>query len=190
MSVWGRLLDKAIETAKCEDYNGYNLAWNVKMHTVPNFRKVFKTMGETQYYNETAALLEVHKHLEAIEESWDGWLSEHWDMIVEDMRRTFDPKETDTMKYVRPDLEKKYNLKAGTTFDTEFEFQGRSGGHLVLIRFDGRKNEGYDECTNEQRRRLAAYIEEVGIMVSKRDEEFVYQAAFQLGQLFERRMAA
>lgn len=155
------------------------------MHSMPSFRTVFKKMSESYFHNESAAMLQVHKVLPGIETRWDDWMTEHWSWIIEDMQGTFNG-DTDTMKYVRPELYKKYKVKNNHEFDTKFGFEGRQGGWLVLTHFEGcymsQQNwQGWmNEWTAMTKRKLAAYVEEVGLMVDLRHDEFAYQAGFQL----------
>lgn len=177
------------ERARMYDHRKHPFIWNVKMNDDYSFKRVFTRMAKDHYVCEADAIVSIPSK-EGLEIDWEDFIqrdSSVPDSVLEDMRRTF--TEDDTMKFVTPEREEKWGVKApeDRRWDTKFSFEGRSGGWLSLVQFRDvdllrfQKNSGeWSELDEEWLRSLCAMCEEIEYMVSQRHEEYVYLLAYQM----------
>jgi hypothetical protein len=191
-AVMPRLLSKYPVDSRCDDRKRHALCWNVKMHNSPDFDKVWKKMctPDFEYINEAEAITRIPS-IPNLREEWEQVSNAMYEAALETMRESF--LGDDTMKFVTPEREKKWGISCGDNgLDCKYAFFGRSGGWLVLTHFMGMDIDtemvelpevGYEMhrlVDNYRLPYLYAMIEEISHMVSHRDEELVYQLAFNM----------
>jgi len=182
-SYWQWALQRAYYATPVQPYYDrgrvYPVAWNVKLRgNGPTFEQVFTLMAKDNYHNMADALLRC-RGWEGVRDNWEWWLSSTTNFILESMQSSF--LDDDWPRMLCPEIANRYSLPDDTTFSISYEFRGRSGGYLVIDKFqDVTLDEATIKVPNHVARDLAACIEEVTRIVECREDEFAYQAAFQL----------
>lgn len=201
MSVdWSKRL-MALAAKHCDSrwYGGtsYPFCFYAKMHESFDFDKAFQWMSANYRGGFNEAVLSIGD-MAALRRAFEAEAEkpEFYDLVLEDMRRTF--TEDDTMRTIRPALAKRYRIPyPENAWLVEYSFVGRSGGWLSLDKFEGHMlatRYGHREDVVEEIKQssprtlklLCAMIEEVALTLEKRNDEFHYQAGFQLALLVER----
>lgn len=167
----------------------YPICWNVKMLRTVTFDEIFKSMAEQHYHGVNDALVSIpDAHL--LRDKWSEVEAGAWDVIMEDMRTTFDPKHSDTMRCCSPKTYKRFSYtpaKSGELWDVEYKFVGRSGGWLALTEFEGAQLEHIDAelGSNAERwyQKLCCMLVEVTWTVDQRYKEYAYLAGNRLYDL-------
>ena len=174
--------------------------FNVKMYKDWSFKEVFDKMVEEHYLSPAEAIIEI-RDVDALAQRWKDWYQTAYDTALEDMRTSY--IEDDWARFVRPHLERKYRIKVPDDgWEVKFEQQGRSGGWMVLTRFEGIEFRTLTHDPDHQfmdvddvghdgdlyRRKLCAYLEECVHMLCEKSRynELLYQLAFQMKVLVER----
>ena len=126
-------------------------------------------------------------------ERFNPYQATEW--AIESMRYSLD--DADTYRYVSPEVSGKHGLPGDTMFDVKFELHGRSGKHLCITEFEGRRLAGIDaedlrdaeyleenSISDDWCLKLLVYIEEADKMFSREsvqnDFEYALQGQFQL----------
>jgi hypothetical protein len=168
--------------------------FNVKMRWPLNFDKAMENAAK-EYHGGFAALVLDIDDIPTMRREFEN-SNTVYECIIEDMQRNFDVKDSDHMRYLRPQIQNRYRIDPQMAgFDVEYEFVGRSSGWVSIAHFEGwqlarqeTREFWIDEFKENPQyaRKLCAMIEEVGLVVAQREQEFHYQAGFQLGLLVER----
>lgn len=176
--VMGKLV-----TTRHYDRKRYPFCWNVKMYKAHSFDAVFQKMGQTFYLNAAEAVTMIPS-MDDLRFEWEHGLQHWYDAALDTMQTN--ATDSETYKYVTPKLAKLWGLGEDSgPWDTGFEFQGRSSGWLCLTKFLGDRLDGFDLFQPEQyselfNQRLCCMLEEVTQAVARREEEMLYQLAFQM----------
>lgn len=183
-----RLMKKHTE---CRWYNHdtYPVCWNVKMNHSITFDQIFNKMAEQHYHGRNDALVCI-PDVQGLRDQWGKWEDGRYEIIMEDMRSTFDPKHCDTMRCCSPKAYKRFSYipsKPEELFNVEYQFVGRSGGWLALTEFEGVQLEHREAelGSNEERwyQKLCCMLVEITWMVDQRFDEYAYLAGNRLYEL-------
>lgn len=180
-----------------EPYGGYPLSWDVKIVFCPTVEQVLAKIADSFYINSTELftiypeadrtvgefLGRVNMDASVTESMWDSWCN------------------ADAYRMVNPDRLKRWGLPYGEDapgvkgpFSADFELQGRSGGHLVVTRFDGISLRHTDltnpdewDCHPVWYRRMCAMAEEWNAILHPKAvyAEFVYTIAWMVNNILE-----
>jgi len=153
-------------------YGDYALHWNVKVHYYPNTEHVLDAIAQYFYINRADLLMQYPRADEVVEKQLND--CESMEFLIDRMRESV--TDGDTYYTVRPEVAKKWKLGKDVAqtkpLDVKFEFMGRSGGHLCVTEFEGRKladfldynlyEEGdpYDDYEEHWCQKLLAMIDE------------------------------
>lgn len=159
-------------------------AWNVKITDDVSYGDVRRSIIENSgCINEAELLLRCPD----VEERFYAWINDssypHWGIIVDDMRRSVNAD--DWAKMCRPEFESKWRVKIDKPLSIDYYFTGRSGGWLVVEKFEGFDMRECRELAEYDRhpvfcRKLLAMWDEWDMMFTPKNawREYVHQLGF------------
>lgn len=197
MNAWRRALPALWKTWPVQSryyaHKTYALCWDVKMLTHVSFEEVWAKMctsGYFEYINEAEAITRI-PNIRKVKEAWHERNEDMYEAALETMHADYNG-DTDTMQFMTPERELKWGIKVPEKgLDCKYQFVGRSGGWLALTSFMGvsvdadliQFNNGSQQMTlanNERLPYLYAMIEEITWSVDHRQDELIYQLAFNM----------
>jgi hypothetical protein len=165
-------------------HDGYAISWDVKIRVAPTWEQVWQHVVTDNFLCESEAILHFGD-IRALGERYNDALADGnaslWDMCTENMRTNV--TDDDTWRTCSPRTYKRWGVRNDRLYNVTYRFSGRSGGHLVIEQFESshmhrESVQDITEWTGENIRGLLCLMDEVKQMVDKRDEEFVYQLAW------------
>lgn len=170
-----------------------HMCWNVKLHDActVTFDKVFAEMGKHHYVCEADAMVQIPDR-ERLRREWDKNEDHTHERIIEDMQSTFVGKNRcDTARCCSPEVYKQFGVPADydAMWDNTFAFLGRSSGWLSMQSFERVPITDAiwepQACHDWWYQHLCCMIITVTEIVNGRNDEYLYQAGFQMQQLVE-----
>jgi hypothetical protein len=186
-----KLLDRLDAGVRNYDHRLY-LCWNVKMNEMYSFDRVWKRMCKEHFVNEAEAVTIVPR-IDDLREAWDGTHGMNaYEYAIDDMRRSF--ADDDTYRTISPACAARWGIPyPEESWDVEYAFVGRSGGHLAIVKFEGRHLVWHDgeitdaikDIPNGILLNLCCMMDEIHHAVKVRHEEMEYKLAFEMHQWVE-----
>jgi hypothetical protein len=169
--------------------------WNVKMYKAPTYQQIYAKMVEGHYVCEEDAIVSI-RNLQQLKKEWEKpeCASNAHQWVMEDMCNTFTDVRMATARSISPDTAAKFHIDPyPDEWKVTYEFVGRSGGWLSLEMFEGitMRHMTMDpqhtivDMENDYAQKLCAMIEEISVIVSHRDNEYLYHMSEQLQFLAE-----
>jgi len=189
----------------------YLLSWNVAVYGGMSVKEMQGALCQGDSFESPADLRLRYPDWET---SWETFSSAggNWEHVVEDMRSQL--CDGDTFRLWRPAIATRFGfsytgLGADRPFDVDFTFLGRSGKHLCIERFNGRRltedefpspgdvrkrfrfdfgdEEELNTNSSEWTRQLLGMIQEWDLCFDRKavNKEALYQTAFQFAQYLE-----
>lgn len=198
-NIWRHLLVRAIEAngGYCAQRDRYALEWNVACYGgIDDFDTLLAKarQGDNDFSIKADTDLDAGL-LAKLKVEWgdDKHRFDVWMWVIDDMRESV--KGDDTYRFLSPNIERRYGVNSPDAgFDVDWVFEGRSGKHLCLSRFQHRDLEKHytdlareiteddnGSYTNSWCLKLLAFIHESDICFTRQkvEEEFEYQVLWQ-----------